>query len=123
MLARFMMQFLEVGGRLAILEDHDASATDPWPDGARGNWLSNDKFVYWYATNPNSVDLMLDSGLGLFNCIALTRPVSGFGSHAQQQVSDTELTEMARAADHVVVDAFDFEGFVIWNRPGLPVTS
>ena len=55
-------------------------------------------------------------GLGLFNCIVLTpRPLSR--SDQSGQLTVAEITSLAAVAQHVVVDAFDFEGFVVWDRP------
>lgn len=120
MIALFLKQYLEVGGRLAIMEDHDASATDPWPenDMSKEFRITNGTFLYWYAADAGIVDPMLESGLGLFTCIALTRPTPNFANGRPTQISDSDFVEMARATEHLVVDAFDFEGFIIWSRHG-----
>lgn len=69
----------------------------------------------WYVTEPDpaAVDDLMRWGFGLFKTMALSRhncqwPPAHAGTAA-------DLERLANAADHIVVDAFDFDGFVVWT--------
>jgi hypothetical protein len=53
-------------------------------------------------------------GFGLFKCMVLTRPNGQWPPISV--VTEADLEKLGRRADHVVVDAFDFDGFVVWSR-------
>ncbi len=118
LLSRFLREFLAESGRLVIVEDHDASPADPWLKNAGVDrlWTTNGAFVYWCTTSPADVDALLRSGLGLFNCIVATQSTDTFLLRESERVSDADLVEVAHTSQHVVVDAFDFEGFIVWSR-------
>jgi hypothetical protein len=71
--------------------------------------------VYWYATDPDGTLLrkVLNWGFGLFNCMALTRLGT---SWPPARLTSARVRTLAEVADHVVVDAFDFEGTAVWSR-------
>jgi hypothetical protein len=116
----FVVEYLAQNGRLAIIEDHDSTPDDPWltndPDRpALPPRLGFRDHLYWYASEPNPIlisDLMR-WGSGLFRCMALTRPKGQWPP--EEAVAAVDLRDLAAAADHIVVDAFDFEGFAVWS--------
>jgi hypothetical protein len=114
--AAFISDYLAQGDRMALLEDFEASPTDTWlskkqpPDErlACGNRL------YWYATAPGMVAPMMQWGRGLFCCVVLAPsglPVSPGGA-----ISGDQIRTLGAAAQHFLIDAFDFEGYVVWSR-------
>lgn len=117
LLKGFLQEYLDKPGHLVILEHHDAGSSDPFL--AReppGSTLVYQDFVYWYATNSGAVNSLLQSGLGLFNCIALTRPSRRWAGLPPVDLIADDFHYFAEAAEHFAVDAFDFEGFLLWSR-------
>jgi hypothetical protein len=114
----FIADYLQASGRLALIEDHDASPSDPWlaSEPVLPPRLACGKRVYWYIRIPErlAVDESLRWGLGLFNCIALSSYPLVIQESGQLTVPAIDL--IAYATEHVVLDAFDFEGFIIWSR-------
>jgi len=118
-LAEFIVEYLRPGGRLALIED-GGSPSAPWlmNEPVLPPRLACDDRLYWpvEVADMTAVAESLRWGLGLFNCIVLTpRPLSR--SDQSGQLTVAEITSLAAVAQHVVVDAFDFEGFVVWDRP------
>jgi hypothetical protein len=117
-MTEFALAYLANGVRLAIIEDHDSSPTDPWlakepvlpPRLGMGNHL------YWYSTSadPTQIAETTTSGFGLFKCMVLTEQKSPWPPVSP--LTPVDLKGLANRADHIVVDAFDFEGFVVWSR-------
>ena len=124
MVTQFVKSYLASPGRLMILEDHDASPTAPFlrEESVTDSWAACGEFLYWFSTNPQTVESVLHWGIGLFSCMALSRLPSHWNPEVQKQVSGTDLSEIAAVAEHIVVDAFDFEGFIAWSRP-KPVSA
>jgi hypothetical protein len=100
-----------------ILEDHDASATDLSLKGLenRQTWMPRGEFVYWYANEPDNVRPVLLAGMGLFTCMALLPKPSQWKSEMPHEITERDISAIAVATEHIVVDAFDFEGFIIWT--------
>jgi len=119
LLTHFLQDYLSRPGRFAILEDHDAAATDTFlASKPPGSFLSYEDYVYWQAARSDSVNSMLQFGLGLFNCIAMTRPSTRWEGLPPVDLTAEDIDEIANATEHVALDAFDFEGFLVWSRPG-----
>jgi hypothetical protein len=118
MLAHFSEQYLENHGRILILEDHDASPADAFLNSksARCPWIGLAEYLYWYATEPKQVQPVLECGLGLNNCLALSKGGSSWSTVKPSLLTRDEINELARRTDHFVVDAFDSEGFLVWSR-------
>lgn len=115
----FIVQFLSVARHVAVIEDHDASTTDPWltTNPPKSPWLPFDQHIYWYADSPDrsAVNDFLLAGVGLFTTIALTSLATWPPTRG---LAGTVFTELANDARHVLVDAFDFEGWAVWSRTG-----
>ena len=121
----FSVDYLAGTGRLAIIEDHDSTPFDPWltkearlPAGLPR--LAVDDHLYWYTTEPRRglvSDLTL-WGFGLFKCMALTHTSGPWPPASPLTPADFDV--LANRTDHIVVDAFDFEGFVVWSRTPRP---
>lgn len=115
----FILEYLVQPGGLAIIED-DAS-------GPNAPWLTNepllpttlprlgvDDNLYWYATEPDreAVQDLMRWGFSLFKTMVLARPTRRWPpAHAVAE----DIEGLAKTADHIVVDAFDFDGFVVWT--------
>lgn len=121
----FVVEYLAGRERLAIIEDRESSPNSQWlktqaelpPNLPR---LGFGDHLYWYATEPDRVLVadMMRWGFGLFKCMVLTRP-GGEWPH-DHAVTAADLEGLAPGVDHLVVDAFDFDGFVIWSRTSRP---
>ena len=115
----FIVKYLGPGGRLALIEDA-GSPSDAWltrePD--LPPRLACDDRLYWpiELPDPTAVSDSLRWGLGLFSCIVLT-PQQLPKLERPGQLTPAQIVSLANLAQHVVVDAFDFEGFIIWDRP------
>ena len=116
----FVVQYLAQDRRIAIIEDDSSAPGDPWltkqpllPSSLPR--LGVDHNLYWYVTEPDpgAVENLMRWGFGLFKTMALTRHNSQWPPGHAGTAADLE--RLANAADHVVVDAFDFDGFVVWT--------
>jgi hypothetical protein len=118
-LVEFIVKYLRPGGRLALIEDGSSPSAE---------WLTREPDLpprvacedrlYWPIESPDpaAVAKSLRWGLGLFNCIILT-PVPLPREQQPGHLSLAQVQSLADLARHVIVDAFDFEGFVVWDRP------
>lgn len=114
---RFIERYLESGERLVLLEDYEASPSDPWLSKEAEiprERLSSGKRLYWYATLAGQVEPLLRWGCGLGCCLVLTSSVLGLV--ARDELSRQEVIGAASRTDHFLIDAFDFEGYVVWSR-------
>jgi hypothetical protein len=124
LLMDFVVEYLATNGTVVIIEDHEATPDDPWlatepdlpPSLPR---LGFGEHLYWFAVEPKR-ELVADLmrwGFGLFKCMALAQSTDRWPPATE--LTATDIAGLGRQADHVVVDAFDFDGFVIWSRgPG-----
>jgi hypothetical protein len=116
LLTQFLKGYLAMPGGFAILEDHDMTPSDELVGThPPGSFLVSDELLYWHAANSEAVDSMLQFGLGLFNCIALSK-LSPRWAGPPVGLKAQDFNVIAGLSDHIVVDAFDFEGFVVWSR-------
>ena len=136
LLVDFATKYLTAKERLVLIEDQVATPQDPFlmehvalegsaktfdrlTASARPlltQWLGCGKHVYWYATEPKGsvVRKVIAQGLGFSQCMVLTKR-GGLWPPARK-LSSAHIASLARAADHFVVDAFDFWGTVVWSR-------
>ena len=116
--AGFVAAYLQQPRRLAIVEDHDASPNDPWlaDEPVLPPRLGFGNHLYWYAANPDRalIDQVIRWGFGLFKCMALIRLADQWPPAGP--VVESDIENLAASTDHFVVDAFDFEGFMVWSR-------
>lgn len=117
-LSRLLTDYLAADGKAVLLEDHDASPTDQFMRRRerQTGWKTYNEFVYWYSTTSDQVADMLQAGLGLYNCLALTRPTETLLDNKRRNIQLADIEDMSRATEQIVVDAFDFEGFIVWSR-------
>jgi hypothetical protein len=112
-----VVSYLRYPGRIAIIEDYTASPSAEWltRDPPNAPWLAYGDHLYWYATSPQqpALDDFLGAGVGLHMCIALTTAPAGWPPRA---LVEREVANLGRLADHFIMDAYDFEGWVIWSR-------
>jgi hypothetical protein len=119
-LVEFIVEYLRTGGRLALIEDALTSPLDAWlaKEPVLPPHLACGARLYWPVelASESAVAESVRWGTGPFTCIAMTpQPLSR--SVALGQLTVAEIVSSAHSSQHVVVDAFDFEGFVIWSRP------
>ena len=117
----FVSEYLAEAGRLALLEDWAASPSDPWitKDQPPAERFACGTRLYWYATEPAMVRPMLLWGGRLFCCVVLAPVAFPVTSGA---VIDTEqVRALGSTADHFLLDAFDFEGYVVWSRSATSI--
>jgi hypothetical protein len=117
----FVIDHLSRGNRMAIIEDFEASPSDPRLKSHQHlpPKVETREHVYWYATTPDidHVTEFMTWGFSLFKCLALTTLTIPWPPQADP-VDDQVLMDLAARAEHIVVDAYDFDGFVIWSRAG-----
>jgi hypothetical protein len=118
LLFAFIRSYLKTTTHLMVIEDHDSSPRDRFllEEPRLPQWVSHRNHVYWYAT-PNDLRTLwkvLNWGMGLYTSMALAdgpalwTPTQRFTQRSIDRIADT--------AEHVVIDAFDFEGTVVWSR-------
>lgn len=116
-LTRFVVGYLRGPGRIALIEDFEASPADPpWPEETlKLSRFAVGRHVYWYASQPDQKRVFdtMRWGFSLFKCMALAAPGPAWPGGAT--VSEAEIARIGEICDHVVVDAYDFEGFVVWS--------
>ncbi len=120
LMTEFVMEYLLQDGRLALIEDDSSTPGAPWltKDQLLPQSLPRigvDGNLYWYVTEPDpgAVENLMRWGFGLFKTMALSRHNSQWPpAHAG---TAADLERLANAADHIEVDAFDFDGFVVWS--------
>jgi hypothetical protein len=118
LLFAFVQTFLRTPGHLMVIEDHDAGPHDRWllQQPRLPHWLAFGKHVYWYATPDDRrlVRKVLNWGMGLFKCAVLADIPQVWTPN--DRLTRRQVEHVAQSAEHVVVDAFDFEGTVVWSR-------
>jgi hypothetical protein len=115
LLFAFILGYLKTPNHVMLIEDHDARSTDR-PLRELPQWVAYGKHVYWYATDEDRTVLwkVLNWGIGLYTCMVLA---GGEGLWTPgRRLTERRIERLAKSADHVVVDAFDFEGSVVWSR-------
>jgi hypothetical protein len=117
-LVRYLKSYLAAGDRLVLLEDHDAGPADPWlekeKDRVPPERLACADHLYWYATSAPMADKFLFSWGGLFSVMALgTNPLE---VKPGGTIDERVIRLFGAAVEHFVVDAFDFEGSLVWSR-------
>jgi hypothetical protein len=82
-------------------------------------WVAHNNRLYWYSTSPerSAVEQFLGDGVGLYTVIALAQHPGRWPPH--NPLTRDDIREMALAVDHFAVDAYDFEGWVVWSRNRL----
>jgi hypothetical protein len=123
----FVVEYLSQDGRLAIIEDDSSTPTDPWLTKERLVPINVPKLgvaddLYWYVTQPDrgAVQDLMRWGFSLFKTMALTRPTSQWPPAHAVTLADVQC--LANTADHIVVDAFDFDGFVVWSAAAIDIS-
>lgn len=117
LLVNFVVTYLTSKGHLALIEDEVKAARSlASKDPPMADWLGFGKHVYWYTTQPDIavVRRVLANGLGFFQCMALAPSPDEWPP--RKRLSTAQIERLAQSTDHVVVDAFDFWGYVIWSR-------
>jgi hypothetical protein len=118
LLVHFVLRYLAANGHLAIIEDDVATPNDPFLTEVPilPQCIGFGDHVYWYATEPDIavVRKVLVWGLGFFQCMALTHRRGDWPP--RRIVNSRQIESLSHAADHFVVDAFDFWGTVVWSR-------
>ena len=112
---QFISEYLALGSRLALLEDYEASPHDSWLAQRQPpvEQLVCQERLYWYATDPSMVRPMLLWGKGLFCCVALAPTTARLRPGSEVPVE--LIRGLAAMADYFIVDAFDFEGYMVWS--------
>jgi len=117
LLVHFVLKHLTSNGRLALIEDESLKPRDSWltKEPPLPQWLGFRKHVYWYATEPDIalIRKVLVWGLGFYQCMVLTPSPDEW---PPKRLSSVQIERLAQTAEHVVVDAFDFWGYVVWSR-------
>jgi hypothetical protein len=118
LLVHFVLKYLTSNGDLALIEDESMKPGDPWltKEPPLPQWLGVGKHLYWYVTEPDIAVIrkVLVWGLGFFQCMALIPSIGEWPP--DKRLSSVQIERLAQTADHIVVDAFDFWGYVIWSR-------
>jgi hypothetical protein len=113
----FVSDYLRSSGGVALIEDPEMSPDHSWPPGdpVPDTRTRCGDALCWYATKPAEVDGIMLRGRSLFFCMVLLPPTSGWTNPAPARITSDAIKRFAHAAEHIVVDAFDFEGFIVWS--------
>ena len=120
-LASYIWEYLkEDENRLCLLENYHASSTDPWLERRKSQVVFLDTKVYHVATKVSgSADEVLNAireahGNWIFMGVLAQVQNSKYWLDASTIVID-DLKDVVAHATHVIVGAFDGEGYVVWQ--------
>src|SRR6266511_798680 len=115
---KFAVDYLTPPNRLVVFEDFVSRVGDPaLASEAPKSHAALGEYVYWYATESDREQLeAIMSWSAPSSCIVLTRPSTDWAARAPTHVTIANLHDVAVNSDHFAVDAFDFDGLVVWSR-------
>jgi hypothetical protein len=115
---KFAVDYLTPPHRLVVFEDFVSRVGDPaLASEAPKSHAALGEYIYWYATESDREQLeALMSWSAPRSCIVLTRPSTDWAARAPSHVTIANLHDVAVNSDHFAVDAFDFDGLVVWSR-------
>lgn len=75
---------------------------------------THEDVLYWYVTDVAAVGEVLHWGRGLFFLIVLVPNSNGWLQSLHDGLTLDNLERLAAVATHIVIDSFDFEGYIFW---------
>jgi hypothetical protein len=118
--AQFIHEYLDRRQGVAIFEHPVASASDHVTSvPSRASYFTHENDLYLLLTGDKTDTSLIYTTMreasGYYSVAALT-PGSGLVIPTARQVTDSFLKSIARAADHIIVGAYDGAADLIWSR-------
>lgn len=120
-LVEFVRSYLSAeSGRIAIFENANASTDDPRLD-EDGKVLALENEVYYMLSSKDddeSIRNSITSANSLWIHIGILASVSNIDDWKSKSILDPhDAVDLAKRTEHVIVGAFDDEGYLIWSKP------
>ena len=122
-LAGLISDFLIADSRRLCIFSHPlAESSDPWVLRSRLRLATFRRDVYPLVTPPevtehNDLAVIIRHATSLWWSAALTRtPLEFEVTSDRVELAEESLRELATHAEHVIVEAYDNEGFLVWSK-------
>lgn len=122
LLTQYVNEFLCDSGRLCLFEDVSSKPNDPWViDGSAPIWRYNDEVICPVFFKDRDDEGLLERVISqawswvLTGALIVADPSSQIVT-VPSALSYDELARFAENTNEVVIGAYDYEGFILWQR-------
>jgi len=123
-LAAFIVAFLGHGSnRYLVAQDFNSIPGDPWLQTSKIPYFTVHEEVYlfldgYHADTGRVISVLHDCNTAnsILNIAMLTELVEGHQIESTEELSSITLQALAASTQHIIVEAFDGEGMLLWSN-------
>ena len=118
--ADFILAYLSHQNNRIVVFETLGSPNDLWLQKRKPQYFSNQQNVYLYVSgdrfDEQKVDQIISEARG-YPCVGiLTSLLNGKIILSEQSVGDDFLQELVDGTEHIIIGAFDEDGFLFWSK-------